>query len=106
METIRHDSAANVMTTALEELVTCDCGHAIGAHDSMGCRALRPRRCDCSRDRGWVLDVAVARSVSSVSSSSAAGKADARRVEPWQTHQTDQSSFKAAARAAEPEPPA
>jgi hypothetical protein len=64
METIRRDQTGMTSTTALEELVTCDCGHVIGLHDSLGCRALRPRTCACSRDRGWVLDAAIARSVS------------------------------------------
>lgn len=64
MDTIRRDTTGTISTTALEELVICDCGHAIGLHDSLGCRALRPRTCSCSRDRGWVLDLAIARSVS------------------------------------------
>jgi len=65
MDTIRRYSTSTAAaTTALEELVVCECGHAIGMHDSMGCRALRPRTCDCSRDRGWVLDAAIARSIS------------------------------------------
>ena len=63
METIRRDSTGAIATTALEELVVCDCSHAIGLHDSLGCRALRPRTCSCVRDRGWVLDEAIARSV-------------------------------------------
>jgi hypothetical protein len=63
METIRHDVTGGTGTTVLEELVVCECGHTIGLHDSLGCRALRPRACACSRDRGWVLDAAVARSV-------------------------------------------
>ena len=98
METIRRESAANVMTTALEELLSCDCGHSIGAHDSSGCRALRPRKCACSRDRGWVLDVAVARSVSSASASASQGKAAARRISTWQTDQTGPSSLATAER--------
>jgi len=64
MDTIRRDPTGAVTTTALEELVVCECGHAIGMHDSLGCRALRPRTCTCSRDRGWVLDAAVTRSIS------------------------------------------
>jgi len=65
METIRrYSSSPAAATTALEELVVCDCGHTIGMHDSLGCRALRPRTCTCSRDRGWVLDAAIARSIS------------------------------------------
>jgi len=63
METVRRDSTGAVATTALEELVICECSHAIGLHDSLGCRALRPQSCPCLRDRGWVLDAAVARSV-------------------------------------------
>jgi hypothetical protein len=57
-------STASATTTALEALVVCECGHPIGAHDSMGCRALRPHTCNCSRDRGYVLDAAIARSIS------------------------------------------
>ena len=49
--------------TALESLVSCECGHAIGLHDSLGCRGTRPRHCGCNRDRAWVLDSAVERSV-------------------------------------------
>lgn len=64
MEAVRRDITGVSTTTALEELVACECGHAIGLHDSLGCRALRPRVCGCSRDRGWVLDSAIARSVS------------------------------------------
>lgn len=64
METMRRDITGHSTTTALEELVICECGHTIGLHDSLGCRALRPRTCGCSRDRGWVLDAAIARSVS------------------------------------------
>jgi hypothetical protein len=67
MDTFRHYPASTstaAATTALEELVVCECGHAIGMHDTMGCRALRPRTCTCTRDRGWVLDAAVARSIS------------------------------------------
>lgn len=64
MEAIRRDISGISTTTALEELVVCECGHTIGLHDSLGCRALRPRTCECGRDRGWVLDAAVARSVS------------------------------------------
>jgi len=63
METVRRDQTGGTGTTALEELIVCECGHAIGLHDSLGCRALRPRLCGCSRDRGWVLDAAVARSL-------------------------------------------
>ena len=63
METMRRDVTGGTGTTVLEGLVVCECGHTIGLHDSLGCRALRPRACACLRDRGWVLDVAVARSV-------------------------------------------
>ena len=63
MDTIRRPIVSGSGTTALEELVICDCGHAIGLHDSIGCRGVRPRSCGCARDRGWVLDAAIARSV-------------------------------------------
>jgi hypothetical protein len=68
MDSIRRYSTSGpttaATTTALEELVVCECGHPIGIHDTMGCRALRPRTCTCSHDRGLVLDTAIARSIS------------------------------------------
>ena len=61
MKSIRCDSMGAVLTTALEEIVTCQCGHAIGLHDSLGCKALRPRHCACSFDRNWVIETELQR---------------------------------------------
>ena len=57
------NSGAAGSTTALEELVVCQCGHAIGLHDTVGCRGIRPRSCACAKDRNWVLDAAIAQSI-------------------------------------------
>ena len=56
-----HAASPNAIgSTALEALIVCACGHAIGRHDAGGCGGTRPRHCGCERHPGAVLDWAIA----------------------------------------------
>jgi hypothetical protein len=47
------------MTSFMETLVNCPCGHTLSTHDGGGCSGERLRPCSCKRDRSGALEAAV-----------------------------------------------